>query len=305
MRKRAKIGWWLSRNNINSMKKNFYLYSLSAFLCLFCGCAPILAKLSILKQNVKVPQIVAFLEPRLESNKIIVSGEIAIQNPSESDLDLEKIIVFIKDESDQIIEKETVIWKDKEVSSQGQISTPVEIELSLSVLNKSSIKVDIDTAFTYKTIKVKVPVKNTVAIFKLDSLKKTIAQPFEAIIYTKLYSDVLGRGRLDYKMSIRNPFKIDLELDNARFIIYTKEVGQIASSSIIDTVFKAQENTLIQGEIGLENLFDTILAHKFIWKHPLRFKLTGNLKIPKTDIVIPLSLEAVHDVDFSLINNNP
>lgn len=269
-------------------------------LCFIYGCAP-LAKLTVGRKAITIPQIVADLEPVLKNNKICVSGRIIFQNPTETDIEIAQISLIIKDNTNQIVGKSLLEWQKHNLSSKKELESPVNMEFDLATLNKESISVLLQTSFFYKTLNLRIPLENTIAVLHLGFLKETVTRPLYINIHTKLHSDILGNISIDYVLVITNPAAIDLLLEDATIRIYTKEEGNIAKAALARTLFKAGQENRIKGSINLRNIFDIILRREIIKLPPLRFQLLGKLKVPNTDIYMPFELESVQDVDFSLL----
>ena len=278
------------------MIKNSLILLFSFYIC---GCASI-AKLVIGKRGIEIPQIVAHLEPVLRDNKITILGKIVIQNPTESDLDLDKIYLSIEDENNNILGKDVLNWENPSVTPKNELESPVKIDLSLSVLTKKSIIVFLQTAFSYKRLGIRVPIASKVAILHLDALKETITRPLYVNIYTKLRTNIFGYSSIDYVLNITNPISIDLLLDDGVIHIYTSDGKEIAKSNFVQTLFKASQSNQIKGTIKIGNIFGKLIREEFIKRRPLRFELSGKLKVPKTDISMPFKIESVQEIAFSL-----
>ena len=271
-------------------------------LLFLSGCASFALKLMDGGKTVRVPQIVAHLEPVLKDNKIILLGNIVIENPSESDLALEKINLSIKDENNNVIEKSILKWSKTSVETHTVLESPVKIDLDLATLNKKLISVNLRTAFTYKRFGIRIPIESQIAVLHLDFLKESIVRPLDITIHTKLRA-ITFSASIDYALDIANPVGIDLLLENGQIVIYD-ENKELAKSTLTDTLFKAGQSSRIQGSLHIKNFFKKILTYEFIKKHPLRFKMTGDLRVPETDISMPFKVESIQEVDFSLFGRS-
>ncbi len=252
------------------------------------------------KNGIEIPQIVAHLEPSLKDNKITVSGKIVIQNPTRSSLDLDKIYLEIRDENKNILEKVTLDWEGQSVISKHELEAPVTINLGLAVLNNKTITVFIRTGFTYKQFGLHIPIESKVAVLHLEALKEIIARPLYVNIFTKLHSTILGNVSIEFAVSITNPLSIDLVLEDGVIRIYTLEGKDIAKSKLTRTLFKGSQSNQIRGSIRIGNIWGKLIRSEAIKRHPLKFQLSGHLRIPNTDIFIPFKIESVMEIKFSL-----
>ncbi|MDP3731840.1 MAG: hypothetical protein Q8R31_02245 [Candidatus Omnitrophota bacterium] len=252
------------------------------------------------KNGIEIPQIVAHLEPSLTDNKITVSGKIVIQNPTKSSLDLDKIYLEIKDENKNILEKVVLDWQARSVISKHELEAPVTINLGLAVLNNKDITVFIRTGFTYKQFGLHIPIESRVAVLHLGALKDTIARPLYVNIFTKLHSTILGNSSIKFVLGITNPLSIDLALEDGVICICTLEGKDIAKSKLTRTLFKGSQSNEIKGSIRIGNIWGKLIRNEFLKRHPLKFQLSGHLRIPNTDIFIPFKIESVVQISFSL-----
>jgi len=280
-------------------RKIIFIHSIFFFAFLISGCAS-LAKLVVGKNGIEIPQIVAHLEPSLKDNKITLSGKIVIQNPTKSSLDLDKIYLEIKDENKNILEKVVLDWEAPSVISKHELEAPVTINLGLAVLNNKDITVFIRTGFTYKQFGLHIPIESRVAVLHLDALKETIVRPLYVNIFTKLHSTILGNSSIEFVLGITNPLSIDLALEDGVICICTLEGKDIAKSKLTRTLFKGSQSNEIKGSIRIGNIWGRLIRNESLKRHPLKFQLSGHLRIPNTDIFIPFKIESVVEVSFSL-----
>ncbi|MDD5730009.1 MAG: hypothetical protein PHN57_02655 [Candidatus Omnitrophica bacterium] len=269
------------------------------FLLVFfvSGCAP-LARFVVGKNTVEIPQIVANLEPSLRDNRIAVSGKILIQNPTKSSLDLDKIYLEILGENKVVLEKMVLDWESGSVTSGHDLEAPVNINLSLSALNNKSISVFIRTGFTYKALGLHIPVDSRVAVLHLEALKETIARPLYVNIFTKVRSRIFGDSSVDFSLGISNPLSIDLALEEGVISINTFEGNEIARSAIPRTLFRGSQSSQIRGSINIGNVWTKLIRNESILSYPLKFELSGKMRIPETDIFIPFKIESSMEIKF-------
>ena len=258
-----------------------------------------MAKLVVGKRGLEIPQIVADLTPSLKDNRINLLGKIVIQNPTESSLDLDKIYLEIIDENKSVIEKVSLDWEKPSVISGEELEAPVEIKLSLSALNNKSIAVFLKTGFTYKKFGLHVPVESRVAVLHLDALKDAITRPLNINIFTKLHSAVSGNSSIGFVLGITNPLSIDLSLEEGSIRISTLEGKDVAKSSLPATLFKGSQSSQIKGSIRIGNIWSKLMRGESSSRKPLKFQVSGNLKIPGTDIFMPFDIESVVEINFS------
>lgn len=276
------------------------IITLSFFTFILSGCASSLKVIVGKEKLVRIPQIVAHLEPSLERDKFQVLGKIILQNPSESDLSLGKINLIIQDESGNILSQIDASWQRERIKSKELIQAPVKFSLPIEVLNKDLIQVTLNTNLLYKKLNVQLPIRSKIAVLHLKSFRNSISGPMSMLVYTKLHSDILGNASLEYSLDITNPFNVDVAMEEANLKIYTKEKPQIGKISLAKTLLVSKKQTRINGVIKLQKFFSTMIIQEFASGHPIRIQLSGNLRIPKTDISIPFTLESIQEVDFSL-----
>ncbi len=279
-------------------RKTIFLNLIFSFVFLISGCAS-LAKLAVGKNGVEIPQIVAHLEPSLKDNKITVSGKIVIQNPTKSSLDLDKIYLEIWDENKVVLEKAVLNWERASVTSKHELEAPVTINLGLAVLNNRNITVFIHTGFTYKQFGWHIPIESKVAVLHLEALKEIIARPFYINIFTKLHSTIFGNSSVDFVIGITNPLSIDLVLEDGLITVTTLEGKNIAKTKIARTLFKGSQSNQIEGSVKIGNIWGKLIRSETAKRRPLKFQLSGNMRIPNTDIFIPFKIESVVEIKFS------
>ncbi|KPK96500.1 MAG: hypothetical protein AMJ95_13905 [Omnitrophica WOR_2 bacterium SM23_72] len=281
--------------------KKYFIFFLIYILLIFAsGCAS-LANLIVGKNNLRIPQVVANLEPFMKENKITVLGKIAIQNPTASDLGLDKIYLTIRGEGEEVLGKDILEWERPDVKSQQKLEAPVKLSLGLGVLNNESISIFIRTSFTYKKLGVRIPIESEVAVLDLSALKETITRPLYVNIYSQIRTTLLGNASIDYVLSITNPLSIDLVLDEGTIRIFTLEGQDIAKSDFIQTLFKGAQSNKIKGSLGIGNIFRKVIRQEFIRRHPLNIELSGRLRVPQTNIFMPFKIESVQEIRFSLL----
>ena len=281
------------------LKKIIFIILFSFHLC---GCASFFTRLVTGSSGIKIPQIVAHLEPTLRENKISLLGKIVIHNPTESILELDKIYLTITDEDGNILDKDILTWERSTVMSKKELEAPVKIDLDLTTLNKEAISIFLRTTFTYKRLNLHIPIENKVAVLNLRSLKESIVRPLNVKIYTKLRTNILGAASINYIFDITNPTSIDLLLGDGKISIYTAEGKEVAESKLTQTLFKASQSNKIKGSIKLGNLFGRLIISEFIKRQSLRFQLMGKLGIPDTDISMPFNIESIQEITFSLFH---
>ncbi|MDP2939037.1 MAG: hypothetical protein Q8O13_02995 [Candidatus Omnitrophota bacterium] len=275
---------------------------LAIILLIASGCASSLKVLVGKEKLVRIPQIVAHLEPTLEKDKFLVFGKIVLQNPGESDLILGKINLTLQDESGNVLGKTEVDWQRQSLKSKDTLLAPVKFILPLEVLNKDLIQVTLFTNLIYKKANIQLPIKSKIAVLHLKSLKDSLMGPLELTIHSKLHSDILGNASIEYTLDIVNPFNVDLEMEEASLKIYTNEKPDIGKVSLTKILLIFKKQTQVKGTIKLKKAFSAIIIKEFLDGHAVRAKLNGILRIPKTDILIPFKIESVQEIDFSLFS---
>lgn len=279
-------------------RKTIYINLIFLFVFLTCGCAS-LAKLVVGKNGVEIPQIIAHLEPYLADNRIIVSGKIVIQNPTKSSLELDRIYLEIRDENRAVLEKTALDWEASSVTAKHELEAPVTISLGLAALNNKNITVFIRTGFTYKQFGLHIPIESKVAVLHLEALKEIIARPFYVNIVTKLHSTIIGNSSIDFVIDVANPLSIDLVLEDGIITINTLEGKDIARTKIARTLFRGSQSNRIKGAIKIGNIWGKLMRNESAKRRPLKFRLSGHMRIPDTDIFIPFKIESAVEVKFS------
>ncbi len=264
------------------------------------GCASSLKVLAGREKMVRIPQIVAHLEPSLERDKFLVFGKIVLQNPGESDLSLDRITLIIQDESGNLLNKTEANWQRRAIKSREFIQAPVRFSLPLEVLNKDLIQITLITNLLYKKLNIQLPIKSKVAVLHLKSFKNSLSGPLELVVNSKLRSDILGNASIEYTLDITNPFNVDLEMDEAMLKIYTQQNSDIGETSLAKTLLIPKKINRISGMIKLKKAFSAVIIREFIAGHAVRSQLKGNLRVAKTDILIPFTVESAQEIDFSL-----
>ncbi len=259
-----------------------------------------MAKLVVGKKGLQIPQIVAHLQPFLKDNKITVLGRIVIQNPTGSSLALDKIYLEIEDEDRNSLGNFVLNWARPDVVSNQELEAPVAINLGLSTLNKKSISIFMRTGFTYKKFGWHIPIESKVAVLHLEALKDTIVRPLNVNISTKLRSAMFGDSAVDFVIGIINPLTIDMVLENGIIGIYTIDGKDIAKSKINRATFKGSESGGIKGTIKIGNIWNKLIRAESAKNHPLKFRISGNLRIPDTDLYMPFKIESGLEVKLSI-----
>jgi hypothetical protein len=277
--------------------QKFFIFLIPIFAC---GCASV-ANLVLGKDGLQIPQIVANLEPILKENKITVTGKIVIQNPTQSDLGLDKIYLSIKGDGEEVLGEDILEWARLDVKSRQELESPVRLSLSLAALNNKSISVFIRTSFTYKKLGVRIPIESKVAVLNLDALKETITRPLYVNIYAQIRTTLWGNASIEYVLTIANPLSIDLVLDEGAIRILTQRGQDIAKSDFSETLFKGAQSNKIKGSLKIGNIFRRVIRQEFVKRHPLNIELSGRLRVPETDISMPFKIESVQEIRFSLL----
>lgn len=269
---------------------------------LIAGCALPLKYLIGAEKAVRIPQVVAHLEPSLKNNQIIVGGKIILENPTESDLLLDKIFLTVKDGQEKIISKIELNWEKPQIKSRGQMEAPVEFFLPLRILNQQTIQISLKTAVIYKVLSVRIPIESEIAVFHLAPLRNSLTGPLEVTMYTQIHSDLLGNAVVKFRFDIINPFNVDLLFEDGQFKVYAQAKDEIGKALMQKTLLASKKETQIQGEFMIKNIFRDILVNEFIKGHAVKANLSGRLRLPETDIFVPFKVEAVQEIDFSLFS---
>jgi hypothetical protein len=284
------------------MKKTYFVAIVAMGCFLLNGCAS-MALFAVGKEGLKVPQIVAYVQPVLRDNQINLRGKITIQNPTKTSLALEGIELTIKNEDGAVISQENLRWEMPVVESKDELDSPVSVILPLDVLGNRSLEVHVKTAFLYKTFRLRVPLESKIAVIDLAELKESLSRPLNVSIYTKLKSNLFGRSAIDYVLSLNNPLNVDLVLQDAMIGIYTSSSKVFAESRLADTVFTAAKSTQLKGTIEIGNILGKLSRSGFIFKPRLiKFSIRGRLCMAKTGILIPFRIDSVQEAKFSLFN---
>jgi len=270
------------------------------FAFFISGCASI-AKLAVGKDDVKIPQIVAHLEPSLAQNRITVSGKVVIQNPTPSALSLDKIYLEILGEDKRVLGRTILDWENPHVMPKQESEAPVTIRLGLSALNNKNVAVFIRTGFTYQRFGWYIPIESRVAVLHLEALKEIIARPLYVNILTKLRSTIFGNSSIDFVVGITNPLSIDLSLEQGIIAVSTQAGEIIAKTRITETFFRGSESNQIKGSVGVGNIWGKLIRGEALKGRPLKLQLSGNMRIPETDIVIPFQIESAVEIKLSFI----
>jgi|GEM_PF-1768316 len=282
------------------MRAASFLFVIGGSFFIF-GCAPV-AKFAVGSRGIEIPHIVAYLEPALRDNKVIVSGKIVFHNPTESALDLDKLYLTLKDDNGTVLSADTLEWERPQAMAKADIEADVKINLNLSALDRKYIALFLRTAFTYKAFDLRIPVESKIAVLSLDALRETIARPLNITIYTKLQSKLFGYSSVEYLVSIANPFSIDVMLENGKIRIHTEDGLDIAESKAPATLLKAYGANRIAGSIEIGNIFRKLIRLEVAQHRPLRFQLSGVLRVPDTNISMPFNIESVQEVHFSFLD---
>ncbi|UCD15805.1 MAG: hypothetical protein JSV34_01795 [Candidatus Omnitrophota bacterium] len=283
------------------MKKSKVIYAF-LMVCLFfvCGCASLISRMVTSRGNVRIPQIVAHLQPVLQDNKIFVSGKIVVKNPTESDLELKQVYLTIEDEEKKVISRSVLKWQVHTVKSQQELSSPVEISLNLSVLNKKYVNVSLKTEFSYKRLGLRIPIEDKVAVLHLDALRDSIRRPLAVSVFTRFYPDLRGNVVIKYVLGITNPVSIDLLLEDGIIQIYPRAKDKSVKSFLSPTLFKAGQETQIEGVINFKKKVGARLVSEFVKGKPVKIQVSGKLSLPGTEIFMPFKVESVQELDLSL-----
>lgn len=286
--------------NPNRLIKHFVLI---AIIGMISGCSLPLRYLVGAGRAVRIPQVVTHLEPFLRDNQIVISGKIILDNPTESDLLLDKIFLRVKGDGGRVISKAELDWARPQIKSRGQIESPVEFFLPLHILNQQSIQISLKTAVIYKVLSIRIPIESEIAVFHLAPLRNSLTGPLQVTMRTKINSDLLGSALVKYQFDIINPFSVDLSFEEGEFRVSTEEKGEIGKTQMQTTLLGSKKQTQIKGEFLVHNIFRDVFVDEFIKGHAIKAVLSGKLRLPQTDIFIPFRVEAVQEIDFSLFSN--
>lgn len=247
----------------------------------------------------RIPQLVTHLEPRLQNSQIIIDGRIILENPTESDLALDKISLWVRDNSGELISRVELQWNAAQIKSKASIEAPVELSLPLKILNQQTINISIKTAVTYKVLAIRIPIESEIAVFHLAPLRDSLTGPMEITMSTRLSSDIFGNAVVNYRFDIINPFSVDLELEGAQFVVHTQEKGTLARAVLPRTILTSKQPVAIAGQFKIKNILRDIFLDELARGHAIKARLSGRLRLPETGIVIPFKAEAIQEIDFS------
>lgn len=65
--------------------------------------------------------------------------------------------------------------------------------------------------------------------------------------------------------------------------------------------FNGSQSNQIKGSIKIGNIWGKLIRSESVKRRPLKFQLSGHMKIPNTDIFIPFKIESVVEIKFSFI----
>jgi hypothetical protein len=276
------------------------LFLSTAIALILSGCSVSLKYLTDRNNLVKIPQIVVSVAPELKENSLHISGKVLLENPSQSDLKLEKLFFDIKDESGGTIEQAELSWQKSSIKSLERIEAPLDIKLPGDILNKNELHVFLKTNILYQKLNIKIPFNNKVAILQLANLKNSLKGPMLVTIYSALKPDILGNMSVDYVLELSNPFSIDLLLSGGLKIYFdpSKIIGEAKTKEIL---VKENDITQIKDTIVIEENLKKIIFDELVKNgSQLKMDFSGDLTVAKTDIKIPFRIKAVQSIDFSL-----
>ncbi|MFH1317896.1 MAG: hypothetical protein ABIH71_02635 [Candidatus Omnitrophota bacterium] len=250
--------------------------------------------------DVRIPAVVAHLQPVLRENKIFVLGKIVVNNPTESVLELKPIYLKIEDADNNVLSRSVLEWQMSYVKSKEELAAEVEIAFDLSILNQEYINVEIKTEFIYKKLGLSIPVEEKIAVVDLRALKDTIRKPLRVSVFTKFYPEILGNVSVQYELGITNPVSIDLLLENGQIAVYPTSQSKGIKTVVPSALFKGEEKTSIQGLIKFEKDVGARVIAEFIKGNPVKVEVSGNLRLPDTEIFMPFKVESSQELDLSL-----
>lgn len=280
----------------NKIIRHFLLF----ILPLVCGCSSLVARLIINHEDIRIPEIVAHLEPVLGENRIVVLGKVVINNHTESVFGLQDTFLIVQDDKGNVLSESVLEWKKTDIASNDKLSAPVEIKFNLAVLNREYIDVIVKTGFYCKKLALRVPIENKVAVLHLNSLKESIQRRLDVSIYTKFYPDLSGEVSIGYVVKIINPISINLLLEEGVVQVSTDEENESARSLLTPTLFRFGQQTRVKGFIKVEKKFGRKVVGEFIKGNPVKVTVTGKLRLPETEIFMPFKIESIQELDFSL-----
>lgn len=279
--------------------KRFYVM-LFLVMLVFSGCSTAVRYLTGKDDVVRIPQILAHIRPVLADNAISITGKIIIQNPNQSDLKFEEVNLTFLDEQNKLLASEILEWEDNLLPAKSEIESPIDLSLGLNVLNSNLIKVRVRTQVSHKELKISIPIDNVVAVLYLDAIRQDLTHPLDVRLHTNIYSKRLRSISIDYALEITNPFGVDLILEDGQILIFSEEAEPFSKASIDPKLLQAKERTQINGSIDLKEIIGKIIVAEFIRNHPLHIRFSADLRLPDTNIAIPLIIESVQEFDFSL-----
>lgn len=283
------------------LRRNKIIYSFLLFILpLVCGCSPLIARLIVNHENIRVPEIIADLEPVLGENQIIVLGKIVINNPTESVFGLRDMLLIVRDDQGNVLSESVLKWEKTDIASNDNLSAPVEIKFNLAVLNREYIDVIVKTEFYYRKLSLRVPIENKVAVLHLNSLKESIQRRLNVSIYTKFLPDFSGEVSVGYVVSIINPVSIDLLLEEGIIQVSAGGEDESVKSLLAPVLFKSGQQTRVEGFIKFDKKFGRKVVGEFIKGSPVKIIVTGKLRLPETGIFMPFKIESIQELDFSL-----
>lgn len=283
------------------LRRNKIIYPFLLFILpLICGCSSLIARLIINPDHLRVPEVIAHLEPVLRENQIVVLGKIVINNPTESVFGLQDAFLIIRDNQGDVLSESVLEWKKTDIASNDNLSAPVEIKFNLAVLNREYIDVIVKTGFYYKKLALRVPIENKVAVLYLNSLKESIQRQLDVRIHTKFHPGLLGEVSVGYAVTIVNPVNIDLLLEDGVIQISAGKEEEIVRSLLTPVLFKSGRPAQVEGVIKFKKKFDRKVAIEFIKGNPVKVKVTGKLRLSETEIFMPFKIESIQELDFSL-----
>jgi hypothetical protein len=206
----------------------------------------------------------------------------------------------IQDEAGNVLSRIEANWQREQVKPREIIQAPIKFSLPLEVLNRDLLQITLDTNLLYKKLNIQLPIKSKIAVLHLKSFKNNLSGPLELVVNSKLHSDILGNASIEYSLDILNPFNVDLQMEETILKIYTKERGDMGKVKIAKTLLISKKQTQVKGMIKLQKTFRAEIIREFIEGHAVRAQLSGNLRIPKTDIIVPFIVESAQEFDFSL-----
>jgi len=284
---------------VKNILKKSVLWSL-CFLSV-TGCVAPLKYVIARKARAGIPQVVAYLQPAVENDRIQISGKIVLQNMQDFDLKPGRVFIEVRDENGRLLDKTDFDWQARDAAHKQETQAFLDISLPLTILSRKQIVLFLSTEVFYEALGVTLPIKSKLAVLDLAMLKKTIVRPLDVAVHTRIYCDISGNTSADFVFDIANPTGAGLVLREGLVKIYTREKGDIARMAVPPIVFKPGEKKHIQDKMDLGNIFKTVMTQKILSVYPLRIKMSGELAIPGTDIFMPFSIEAVQEFDFSLL----